>query len=122
MHACPADHYHSGVVSDQHFEPVVVVITFHIENDHIACQKARRCVSALDIARRAPLRLLGIGNPVLDPRAGIGMRTHKIIQLFAPGNTHARDFPLIVLFLEIPTVVSYGTPKLVFKPMTVRER
>lgn len=85
----PANHHRPGLVGDNHFHPVSIAL--HVKNDHVVCQKTRRCIGILDVLRLFPRSQSGVGNPVVDPGFGIRVLASEFIELVSPHYLHRRS-------------------------------
>src|ERR1043166_3217321 len=69
VRAYPLDHDDACPVRHRHLEPVRVAL--HVEDHHSVRQEACARATPANLLRLTPRRALDVGEPVLDPAAGI---------------------------------------------------
>lgn len=77
MRAGPSNYHDVRVVSYLHFRSVMVALD--VKDHQVPAEKTRRRIGVFDVLRRAPFRLLRIGNPIFDPRTSVSVRAYKIM-------------------------------------------
>src|SRR3954462_14495376 len=86
MGADPINHHHAGSERHRHFQAVSVAL--HVEDHHALRQETRAGEAPANVLRLVPRGALAIGEPVIDPAAGVRMLAAETLERLAAKYFH----------------------------------